>query len=503
MNRSVSGKDILQRVEQPWKIVFAPRDLSKREQVHEPLFSAAKWIFRRRWQQSGDSNVPPNRIKCHLLRVCLVNSNGDFRMRLHALLAVLFFNLTSARADWPQFRGPEGQGHAVVQDLPDEWNETKNVTWKVPVPGRGHSSPVIRGDQVWLTTAVEEGRSLRAVCIECSTGRMVHDVELFRVEEPGRIHAKNSYATPTSLIDGDRVYVHFGVGGTACLSTGSGELVWKQTGLAYTQPYAGASSPVLYEDVIILNCDGTDEQFVVALNKWNGQIVWKTPRAHLEEQKKNPGERGGFALMAYATPLVISVNGVPQVVSPAADHVAAYDARTGEEIWWLGYKGFSEVARPVYSKGILLIAGFENVSERVLYAVRPDGRGDIRQTHLLWRLEEGIPHVPSPLVVADELYLIADDGIATCLDVVSGEEHWKERIGGKFSASPIYADGKIYLCSEAGKTTLITPGKEFQRVSQNQLDGSLMASPAAVGRTLYLRSDTHLYRIEKTALNSL
>jgi outer membrane protein assembly factor BamB len=420
-------------------------------------------------------------------------------MRLYVLFAVLFFYLTPARADWPQFRGPEGQGHAVAQDLPDEWNETKNVAWKVPVAGIGHSSPVICDDQIWLTTAVEDGCSLHAVCIECGTGRMVHDVELFRVEEPGRIHAKNSYATPTPLIDGDRVYVHFGVIGTACLSTGSGELVWKQTGLAYTQPYAGASSPVLYEDVIILNCDGTDEQFVVALNKWNGQIVWQTPRAHLEEQKRDLGESGGFALMAYATPLVINVEGVPQVVSPAADHVAAYDARTGEEIWWLEYKGFSEVARPIYSQGILVIAGFENVSERVLYAVRPDGRGDIRQTHLLWTLEEGIPHVPSPLVVADELYLLADDGIVTCLDVVSGEEHWKERIGGKFSASPIYADGKICLCSEAGKTTLLTPGKEFHRLAQNQLDGSLLASPAAVGRALYLRSDTHLYRIEKAA----
>ncbi len=430
-------------------------------------------------------------------------------MRPHFTFIPLFIAavLTSPSpcADWPQFRGPGGQGHSDAKDLPTSWSETKNIVWKVPIPGSGHSSPVIADDQIWLTTATADGKVMHALCVAFDDGALRHDVKLFEVDAAPKAHGKNSHATPTPVVDGDHVYVHFGATGTASLARKSGDVVWKVNDLTYKQPYAAASSPMVYGDFLILNCDGTDAQFVVALEKATGDVAWKTPRAHLEALRADPDQRfpDGFTLMAYATPLVIDVAGVPQLISPAAEHVAAYDARTGEEIWWLGYSGFSEVARPVYAHGTLIILGFEEVSQRTLFAVRPGGRGDVGSSHLAWKRRKSVPHVPSPLVVGDELYLIGDGGVATCLDVRTGDEHWQARIGGNFSASPVYADGKIYLCSEEGKTSVLTPGKTHRTLAVNELEGRLMASPAVVGGSLILRTETHLYRIEKRLSTSV
>lgn len=417
------------------------------------------------------------------------------------LLIVAMSCAAAAPAEWPQFRGPEGQGHSSAQGLPLEWSETQNVTWKVPIPGTGWSSPVVAGEQIWLTTALQEGRSLRAVCVDRQSGRVIYNVELFRREQSAEVHAKNSHATPTPVLERDRVFVHFGAAGTACLSTG-GEVIWKTTELQYHQPYAAASSPILFGDLLILHCDGSDVQFVAALDKRTGNLVWKKTRQHLEaashKDQTMPPARRGFAFMAYSTPLVIDVKGTPQLVSTAADHVAAYDPNTGEEIWWSGYDGFSLVARPVYGHGLVFVIGTEEQATRsVLHALRPDGRGELADTQFAWSLRQAVPHVPSPLLVGDELYMVNDAGIATCLDAQTGHVYWKERIGGNYSASPIACDGKIYFCSEDGKTTVLAPAKQFKPLADNRLDGRFLASPAVAGRALFLRSDTHLYRIEQ------
>ena len=419
-------------------------------------------------------------------------------MRTCLLLAIAALGLSPVYADWSQFRGPEGQGHADAKGLPATWSETENVAWKVAVPGLGHSSPVVAGEQIWLTTAVDDGLGLHALCLARNDGTFVHDVSLFRLEELPETHGKNSQASPTAVLDDERVYAHFGANGTACVERTTGKVVWTNTALKYSQPYAAASSPILYKDLLIFSCDGTDYQFVVALNKRSGHVVWRTPRAHLEESRDHPDPRwpGGRMLMAYSTPLVIDVKGVPQLISPAADHVAAYDARTGDEIWWLAYKGFAEVGRPVFAQGVLVVPGFEDVAERTLFAMRADGRGDVTKSHLLWKRRKSVPHVPSPLVVGDELYLVNDGGIGTCLDLKSGEEHWQARIGGNMSASPMYADGKIYVCNEEGKTSVLAPGKTHELIATNIIDGHILASPAAAGRAIFLRSETHLYRLE-------
>jgi outer membrane protein assembly factor BamB len=395
---------------------------------------------------------------------------------------IIFLSLLASlvpAADWPQFRGPGGEGHATAHDLPLTWSESENIRWKVPVAGLGWSSPVIQGEQIWLTAAREEGKSLHALCIDRASGSLLHDVAVLQRSEPGQIHTKNSHASPTPLLEGDRVYVHFGAHGTACLTSG-GQIIWKTEPWQYNHRHGPAGSPVLYEDLLIFNCDGTDVQFVVALDKNTGKVRWKVDR-------EGP--------MAYATPLVIHANGADQLVSPGGNQIVSYNPLTGQELWRYRYTGYSVVPRPVQGFGMVFFScGF---NDAVMYAVRLDGEGDVTETHGAWQQERGAPHTPSPLLVGEELYLVSDKGIASCLDAATGKQHWQQRIGGNFSASPLFADGRIYLLSEEGTTTIFAPGRTFQELAQNTIDGRALASLAAVDRSIYLRSDTHLYRIEK------
>jgi outer membrane protein assembly factor BamB len=380
--------------------------------------------------------------------------------------------------DWPEFRGPTGQGHSDERGLPLTWSETENVRWKVAIPGKGWSSPAIQGDRIWLTTATEEGKSLRAICIDRNSGVLLRNVELFRLESPGNLNSKNSLASPTPVIDGDRVYLHFGAHGTACL-TQSGTMLWK-TRLDYDNGQHGpGGSPVIYDNLVIVSCDGRDVQFVVALDKLTGQVGWRRSRR-------------GF--QAYSTPLVVRLAEGDQVISPGAFRAIAYEPRTGKEIWQVRYgDGFSNVPRPVYGNGLVYICtGFQEAS---LLAVRVDGRGDVTNSHVAWRLNRGVPLTSSPLIAGDELYMVSDNGIATCVDTKTGKEHWRARLGGNHSASPIYADGRIYFLNEEGESVVIAPGKEFKVLATNRLDGPTLASMAVSGGSIFVRSQTHLYRL--------
>ena len=315
--------------------------------------------------------------------------------------------------NWPEFRGPTGQGHSRERGLPLTWSETENVRWKIPITGKGWSSPVILGDRIWLTTAMENGRSLRAICLDRRTGHVLHHVEVFRLADPGPIHEKNSHASPTPILAEDRVYLHFGSHGTACI-TSSGEIVWKTQDLKYYHRHGPGGSPVLLGDLLIISCDGYDIQYVVALDKRTGRIRWKSPRKGYQ---------------AYTTPLIVQVDGKDQVVSPGAHRAISYDPWTGKEIWWIRYgNGYSNVPRPVYGQGLVFIcSGFDQPE---LLAIRPDGQGDVTETHVAWSLKRGIPLTPSPLLVGEELYIVSDNGIASCLDAKTGQKHWQERLGG-------------------------------------------------------------------------
>ena len=383
--------------------------------------------------------------------------------------------------DWPAFRGPTGQGHSVERGLPIEWREGENVVWKTPVAGRGWSSPVVGDGRVWLTTA-DEG-SLRLLAFDTRTGREVVNVEVFRTSDRNAPNPKNSLASPTPIVDTERaqVYVHFGAYGTAALTT-SGDVIWT-TRFPYISQHGNGGSPILYRDLVILSCDGYDQAFVVALDAATGEVRWRTDRPQPISQ-------------AYSTPIVINVDGHDQIVSIGAFRTSGYNPESGDEIWRVGYPdGFSNVAGPVYSPkhGLVYIAtGFQQPS---LLAVRADGSGDVTDTHVAWTSRRGAPLTPSPLVVGDELYIVSDMGIATCVDAATGEMHWRERLRGNFSASPVFADERIYFQSEEGVTTVIAPGREYHELARNELDGSMLASLAVSDGSIFIRSHSHLYRI--------
>ncbi|HWN98145.1 MAG TPA: PQQ-binding-like beta-propeller repeat protein [Blastocatellia bacterium] len=390
----------------------------------------------------------------------------------------LLLSVPTLAQDWPEFRGPTGQGISDEHGLPLTWSETRNVKWKVAIPGRGWSSPAILGNRIWLTTATEEGKSLRAICVDRNSGAILQNVEVFRLKQGALKNAKNSQASPTPVLEGDRIYLHFGAHGTACM-TQSGEIVWK-TRLEYDNGQHGTGgSPVIYDNLLIVSCDGQDVQYVVALEKLTGKVRWKKFRQGYQ---------------AYTTPLIVKLPTGDQIISPGAYRAIAYEPLTGKEIWQVRYgDGFSNVPRPVYGNGLVFICtGFQQPS---LLAVRLDGRGDVTKKQIAWTLTRGAPLTPSPLLVGEELYVITDNGIATCVDAKTGKEYWRARLGGNHSASPIYADGRIYFLSEEGESVVIAPGKELKVLAKNELDGETLASMAVSGGSIFVRSRTHLYRL--------
>lgn len=397
-----------------------------------------------------------------------------------------------AGENWPEFRGPTQQGHADATGLPVEWSEQQNVKWKTPIPGEGWSSPVIWGDQIWMTTATEEGHSLRAVCVNKNTGKVVHDVEVFRPQELEPKNELNSFASPTPVVEDGRVYVSFGDYGSACLDTATGKTVWTTQDLKLDHQEGPGSSPVLYKDYFVLHCDGRDVQYVVALDKRTGKIAWKTNRTTDFGNSTTPDYKKAFCI-----PLILQGKGGrgDEMISVGASRAFCYDPADGREIWACAIPGFSNVPRPVAGHGMVyLCTGY---MQPQLWAVRLGGEGDITNTHVAWKFTEGVPAKPSILLVGNEIYMVSDSGIARCIDAKTGAEIWKKRIEGTYTASPIFADGRIYFPSEKGLTTVIKPGRAFELLAENELDGRLMASPAVSGKGMYLRTDTHLYRIEK------
>ncbi|REK07167.1 MAG: pyrrolo-quinoline quinone [Planctomycetota bacterium] len=403
-----------------------------------------------------------------------------FRTTLLLLLALASLAIAAVPAaaeDWPQFRGPDGQGHAATTSLPTTWSETQNVRWKTPIAGLGWSSPVVVGSQVWLTTAISEQGSLRAVCVDRDSGSVVHDVEVFHQDDLGRIASKNSHASPTPVVDGRHVFVHYGAHGTACLTT-DGQVVW-QTQLKYDHRHGPGGSPVLWNDLLIVACDAPDEQYLVALDKRTGRVRWRAD--HQGDQ-------------AYSTPTLVDMGGAEQLVTSRGNAAIAFAPATGQELWRCRYTGHSVVPRPVAAGGLVFCCtGYWNPS---LLAIRLGGSGDVTDSHIAYSIRRGVPHNPSPLVSDGRLYLVSDMGVLTCVHASTGKELWRERLAGNFSASPTAADGKIYLVAEDATTYVVRGGDHFDLLATNHLDGQALASPAFVGGAIYFRTDTHLYRLE-------
>jgi outer membrane protein assembly factor BamB len=421
--------------------------------------------------------------------------------RTIALVLTLLTGFAHAEENWPQFRGPTGQGHSDAKDLPLIWSETQNVKWKAAVHGKGWSSPVVWGSQVWLTTATEDGQGRFALCFDRETGKVVHDLKLVTDPAPNPIFKNfNSYASPTPVIEEGRIYVTFGAAGTFCVDTKGGNVIWRREDIKVNHYRGAGSSLFLYEGLLYLNFDGSDAQFIVALDKSTGDTVWRKDRSvdykDLDPKTGMPKTEGDYR-KAFSTDRIITVNGKPALISTGSVATYAYEPKTGEEIWrWEHPSYHSCGATPVFADGMIYHnPGFGTGG---LFAVKPDGKGVLPKENVLWSIKKDVPTRPSVLFVDGRIYMASDVGIATCVEAATGKVLWSQRIKGKQAASPIYADGRIYFFGEQGTTTVLQPGGEFKVLAENTLeDGAVMGSPAVAGKAIFVRTKSNLYRLEK------
>lgn len=409
---------------------------------------------------------------------------------LASLLALVPAATDADDLPWPEYRGPGRDGHAAPgARLPLFWSELDNVTWKVPVHGRGWSSPVVADGRIWLTTADPEGTELSVLAFDLETGETLLDRVLFEVAEPQERHDLNSYASPSPVLAPGRVVVSFGTYGIAALDTETFEVKWTRDDLRCDHIVGPGSSPVYLDGRVIQHMDGGDVQYVVALDVETGETLWRTARS-VDFGDLEPDVR-----KAYATPLPVTDGDRTVLVSTGAEASYGYDAATGEELWRVRHSGFSMSSRAVHAGDLVLVnTGFMRPE---LWAIRLGGEGDVTDTHVAWKAVRGLPTMSSPMLVEDRLYFVSDNGILSCLDAPSGEEVWRERLEGAFSASPIHAGGQVYFFDRDGVTIVLADGDEFEQVGENLLDDGCMASPAIVGDALVLRTRTHLYRIEE------
>jgi len=412
------------------------------------------------------------------------------------LAAGLAAGVAAAEPRWTEFRGPTGQGHSTAAGLPLEWGPGKNVVWRTALPGLAWSSPITANGKIYLTNAVdvnadapEAGVSLRVLALDAATGKRLWDQEIFRQTDPValRKHDKNSHASPTPIWENGRIYAHFGHHGSACIDE-TGKVVWSTQEHRYAPVHGTGGSPVLVDDLLVYNADGATNAAVIALDKGTGKLRWKAPRPAT-------GARNQFS---FGTPLVISVNGQRQLITQGSGIVQALEPRDGSEIWRvLTGTGFSVVPRPVFAHGLLyLSSGYQ---QPVGYAIRPTGMGDVTATHVAWTLAKRVPLNPSMLVVGEELYMLADGGILSCLDAKTGALHYEERLLGSSSASLLAADGRIYAIDEQGKAAAVKPGKTFQLLAASELQERTLASMAVCDNDLLIRTEKALYRIGKRA----
>jgi outer membrane protein assembly factor BamB len=395
--------------------------------------------------------------------------------------------LTLAGENWPELRGPTRDGISDSKGLPDKWSETENIVWKTPIHDKGWSSPVIWGNQIWLTTALKTGHDLFAVGIDRDSGKILHDIKLFHNDKPPFCIEYNSYASCTGAIEEGRFFAHFGSQGTACINTQTGKVIWSRKDIPCDHFRGPGSSVAIHENLIILTFDGADLQFVIALDKVTGKTVWRNDR-HIAYTTDN-----GDYKKAYSTPGIFKVGDDFQIVSPAAEATIAYEPKTGKELWRIHHGGMNEAMRPVAGHGLIYLTSGHTAN---LVAVKQGMSGKLSQDAIAWKIAKGIPTRPSLLLLGDYLFMIADKGFVSCVDAKTGKQVWTERLGGDFCASPLYSNGKIFLFDEAGNGTLIAAEPEYRVIAKNKLEIGCMASPAVSGDSLFVRTKTHLYRIE-------
>lgn len=403
------------------------------------------------------------------------------------MVSILISLLCLVPADsWPEFRGPNGSGIAPATcKAPTTWSEKEHIRWKTAIHDKGWSSPVVMNQQIWLTTAPKDGKSLYAMCLDANTGSILHDIKVFDVLKPEFCHDTNTYASCSPAIEPVRVYVHFGSYGTACLDTATGKKLWERRDFPCDHFRGPGSSLVIFEDLLLLSFDGVDQQYLAAVNKNTGKTVWKKDRS--TDYKTSNGDYK----KAYSTPGLFTINGQAQMVSPGAMTSFAYNPRTGEELWSVRHGGMNASARVLHGQGHFYLTTGDGPTN--LIAV-PDTGASLRP--ITWTNSKTVPKRSSPLLVDGLIYMVSDSGIITCVDAATGKEVWQKRHAGNFWASPIYAEGRLYFPNQEGNTIVLAAGREYKLLSENKLSDGCIASPAVDGNALILRTKTHVYRIE-------
>jgi outer membrane protein assembly factor BamB len=412
------------------------------------------------------------------------------------ILTILISCKSNAQTEnWTHFRGSNLNGISDATNLPIIWNDSTNIAWKTSVHGKGWSSPVVFGNQIWLTTAEEDGSAMFAICIDKNTGNTIFNVELLRPDSVFSKHAVNTFATPTPCIEEGFVYIHFGTYGTFCLNTSDASLVWKRTDLNCNHVQGPGSSPIIYKNMLILHLEGNDVQYITALDKKTGKTIWKTNRPKECYDRLEP-----IGKKAYITPIVIRLKGKDVLISNGSAVCIAYDIETGKEIWRIVQGVDSTISSPVYENGTLFFytsfvspPNEEKYTE--LFAVNPDGEGDISKTHILWRIKSPILQLLTPVVKDGLVYTVDTRGNMMCINAETGEKIWSEKRKGNFHSSPIYADGKIYFSSHHGITTLVKEGRVLEIEAENKLDGEIWATPAVLDKSIIMRTSKYLYMI--------
>ena len=398
-------------------------------------------------------------------------------------------------AFWTHFRGSKLNGISLEKDFPSVWSDSVNIAWKIPESGKGWSSPLVFEDQVWYTTAKRESREIRALCVDLKTGKKLHDLLIFQPDKLFRIHAVNSYATPTPAIEEGYVYLHFGRYGTTCLNSTTGETVWVRKDLQCEHIQGPGSSLLIYKDKLIVHLEGTDVQQILALDKRSGKTLWIA-----ERPKEIYDSMAPIGKKAFVTPIIISIKGRDLLISNGSRTCMAIDPETGEEVWQVNQGDDSTISMPVEGNGLLyfytsFVSGENGGKYAELFALNPDGSGDIGETHLRWRMKAPILQLSTPVFVDWLLYTVDSKGVFFCLNGQTGEVLWSENLKGKFHSSPIYADGLLYLSSTRGETYVFRAGPKPELLSKNRLKGEIWATPAFTGGAILMRTSDYLYKI--------
>lgn len=412
-----------------------------------------------------------------------------------ALFLVFTVLSVSGQENWTHFRGSNMDAASADSLVPVSWSDSTNIVWKTEIRGRGWSSPVVYGNQVWLTTATTDGKEMSGICVDFNTGKLVFDLPLFRQDSIYRKHPVNSYATPTPCIEEGFVYLNFGSSGTACVSTADGRTIWKRDDLRVDHMQGTGSSPILYKELLIVHYEGTDQQFIVAMNKRTGETVWRADRPHEYYDPLQP-----VGKKAYVTPIVIHVNGKDLLISNGAAVCNAFDVLTGEEVWRIPQGEDSTISMPVFEEGVLyfytsFVTPAQGEKYAELMAVDPTGTGNIGGTHVRWRVKSPVLQLLTPLVKDGIIYTIDTRSNLLEIDAKTGSTLYTARLKGKYNSSPVCAGGNVYFTSVKGETLVMKTGRDPRVVAENNLAGEVFATPAIVRNSILFRNDKALYRI--------